>query len=180
MTDHETSPLIKERIRYFRIVRDIPYHIALGEEQDYCCATKPMILDKLLSTIKLNSRHIVCTFKWEKIGLPSKLLSLPHDEVDTHEFLIVFIPETSNWVRVDPSWDFQLQGSGLSIAQWDGLHDTSLGVIPEKIYSPEESEKLNAEEATMGEIARNDYLERNCKFFAAFNEWLEAYRVKSR
>ena len=167
----------KMRKRYFRMVRDIPYYIAVGDEQDYCCATKPLMLDKLLSTLGLKSRHILCTFRWSKLGLPPEVLAIPHDDEDTHEFLEVQIPETGAWVRVDPNWDSRIRNLNLPISEWDGIHDTPVAVPAEKIYTAEESEKLIAEEEAADAAVRKEYLERNKDFFIAINKWIDSQRV---
>lgn len=163
---------IEERIRIFKFVRDIPYFIGLGNEQDYSCATKPVYLDKLFKSIGLEVKHILCTFKWEKIGLPKELLDIPHDAIETHEYMLVFIPEKKRWAKVDPTWDSRIQHPAFPIAEWDGMGDTSIAVPLEHQWSPEESEKLSAEE----DENREEYLERNGKFFIAFNKWLESQR----
>lgn len=171
---------IEERVRFFKIVRDIPYYIATGEdEQDYCCVTKPLILDKMFTTLGLKSRHILCTFRWQDLGLPPDILELPHDDVDTHEYLEVLIPETDAWVKVDPNWDSWIKNSKISIADWDGLHDTILAVAPLEVYSPEESAKIIAEEEEGDPEVRKAYLEKNAQFFKSLNRWLESQRVKS-
>lgn len=169
---------IEERIKLFRIVRDIPYYISTRTEQDYSCATKPFILDILLRSIGLKVKHILCTFKWEKLGLPEELLAIPHDIEETHEYLLVFIPETNKWVKVDPTWDSRIQHPSITIAEWDGLNDTPIAVPVEHTWTPEESEKLIEEEENRSEEERAEYLKRNGEFFRALNRWLEAQRKK--
>lgn len=168
------KPEISERIRLFRMVRDIPYYIAVGNEQDYCCATKPIILDKLLQTIGLKSRHIICEFRWEDLGLPKELLKLRHEDFETHEYLEVWIPERKKWVKVDPNWDSRIKHSKITIAEWDGLNNTKLAVIPTKTLSIQKSKEFIVKDATPAE--RNAYMKKNGKFFIAFNKWLESIR----
>lgn len=172
----EKKNKIEERIKLFRIVRDIPYYISTGTEQDYSCATKPFILDILLRSIGLKVKHVLCTFKWEKLGLPEELLAIPHDPEETHEYLLVFVPENKKWVKVDPTWDSRIQHPSIPIAEWDGLNDTSIAVPIEHTWTPEESEKLIEEEENMSEEERAEYLKRNGEFFRAFNRWLESQR----
>lgn len=167
---------IKERIRMFRFVRDIPYYISTGEEQDYSCATKPFILDKLLKSIGLKVNHVLFTFKWEKLGLDKDLLSLPHDPKETHEYLLVYVPENNTWVKVDPTWDSRIQHPSISIPKWDGISDTTIAVPIEREWSPEESKKLIAEEDNISEEERQEYLKKNRQFLVAFNRWLESQR----
>lgn len=172
----EKKHTIEERIRLFRIVRDIPYYISTGMEQDYSCATKPFVLDILLRSIGLKVKHVLCTFKWGKLSLPEKLLAIPHDPEETHEYLLVFVPENKKWVKVDPTWDSKIRHPSIPIAEWDGLNDTSIGVPVEQIWTSEESERLIAEEENMPEDKRAEYLKRNSEFFEAFNRWLESQR----
>lgn len=167
---------IEERIRLFKIVRDIPYYISIGDEQDYSCATKPFILDILFKSLGLEVKHILCTFKWEKQDLPKELLEISHDPTETHEYLLVLIPEKNRWVKVDPTWDSRIQLPAFPIAEWDGLSDTPIAVQVERTWSPEESKKLIAEEENMSNEERAEYLKRNGEFFSAFNKWLESQR----
>ena len=167
---------ISTRIKHFRIVRDIPYYISIGSEQDYSCATKPYLLDILLRHIGLEVQHILCTFRWDNLGLPSNLCSIPHDSEETHEYLLVMIPETGSWVKVDPTWDSRIQYPNLKASDWDGLSDTAIAVPVQHVWSPEESEKLIREEENMPPTLRDEYLSRNGLFFKAFNEWLSAMR----
>jgi len=165
-----------ERIKLFKMVRDIPYYISLSEDvQGYECVTKPTMLDKLLQTLGLKSRHMLCEFKWEDLDLPEELLKLPHEDPEIHRFLEVFIPETNKWIKVDPNWDSKIQHPGIPIAEWDGLNDTKLAVIPTKFYTVEESKKFI--EQDIGD-ERNTYLLKNKDFFIAFNKWLDSKRRK--
>lgn len=165
------------RINLFKMARDIPYKIALmPEEQDYCCATKPKILDLLLFTEGLKTRHILCTFRWSDLALPSDVLLKSVNEEDTHEFLEVFIPETGKWVAVDPSWDAALAGAGLRVADWDGFSPTTICVDPIQIFSPEESADLIAQEDNVSPEIRAAYLAENAEFFRALNNWMASVR----
>lgn len=167
---------LEERIKLFKIVRDIPYYISVGEGQDYSCATKPYILDKLFQSIGLKVKHVLGEFRWSKLNLPEELLQIPHEDIETHEYLTVLIPERNTWVKIDPTWDSKIKHSAIGIAEWDGLHDTKLAVPLEREWSPEESEKLIAEEENWTEEQRQEYLRKNGEFFQAFNRWLDAQR----
>lgn len=167
------SSQIEQRIRLFKIVRDIPYYIAVGKEQDYCCLTKPEILERILQTVGLKSRHIICEFKWEDLGLPKEILGLSHENLETHEYLEVFIPERKKWVKVDPTWDSRIKHPKISVADWDGLNDTSLAVVPIKTYSSEGSAEFISKDT--GED-REKYMKRNREFFIKLNKWLESLR----
>lgn len=166
---------IEKRKGIFKIVRDIPYYISTGKEQDYSCATKPLILKTLLESLGLKLRRIICEFRWEKLNLPKELLELPHDEVDTHEYLEVYVPEKEKWVKVDPNWDSWQRF--FPVAEWDGISDTIIAVTPEKTYSPEDSMKIIKEEDEVSPQVRKDYLEKNKKFFQALNKWLQYQRT---
>ena len=165
---------ITERIRLFKMVRDIPYFIAINEgDQGYECVTKPEILSRLLRGIGLKTRDIVCYFIWEDLVLPKQLLKLPHEDPETHGYIEVWIPETEKWVKVDPNWDSKIKHPKIPIPEWDGLNDTKLAVTPTKTLSPEESAAFNAQD--IGE-EREKYMERNKEFFKELNKWLGSIR----
>lgn len=165
---------IEMRKAYFRFVRDIPYYIAVGNEQDYSCATKPIMLERLLTLLGLRCQRILCKFAWGSLELPRRILSIPHDEMDTHEFLRVLVPETKKWVNVDPNWDSGIRNPNLPIAEWDGIHSTKIAVPATYTFSKKESDRINAEEDPPK--ARRAYLKRNRKFFRAVNKWVETQR----
>ncbi len=162
-----------ERVRIFRIVRDIPYYIAIGNEQDYSCSTKAEICQKMLYPLGLKSRYRICQFRWEELGLPKKILKFPHEDPEYHQFLEVYIPEKRTWVTVDPTWDSGLQKI-FEIAEWDGISNTKLAVPTNKIYSPRKSLSL-IEEFNDPEEMKN-YLNYNRKFFVALNNYFNNLR----
>lgn len=171
-----TDILNEQRIRMFNIVRDIPYYISTGKEQDYSCATKPFLLDILMKSLGLKVQHILCTFKWEYLSLPEKLASIPHDDVETHEYLKVYIPEIKEWINLDPTWDSNIQHKSFKISYWNGVSSTPIAVPIEHEWSPQESIKLIEEEDNISEDERNNYIKRNGEFFRAFNTWLHELR----
>lgn len=168
---------IAQRVIYFRQIRDIPYRIALSlEEQDYCCATKPSMLATMLLSLGLETRRILCTFKWSDLGIPQDLLSLAPSSEDTHEYLEVLLPEKNIWVKVDATWDSSLKEAGFKISDWDGLTSTVLGVQPVRTFSPKESAEIIKEEDEENPEIRKKYLEDNRKFFIALNKWMRSFR----
>ena len=81
---------IEERKSAFYFIRDIPYKIGLTlEEQDYCCSSKAVMLEKLLNALGLKTRNLICKFDWTQTPLPNAILSLPRDSGETHQFLEV-------------------------------------------------------------------------------------------
>jgi len=174
--NNEKKNKIRQRIKLFNIVRDIPFYISIGEEQDYSCATKSYILEMLFKPLGLKVKHILCLFKWEKFNLPKELLRIPHDTEETHEYLSVFIPENKKWVIVDPTWDSRIQHPSIPIAEWDGLNKTVVGVPAEYTWSPEESGRLIEQKKNILDKEKKEYLRRNSQFFSLFNRWLESNR----
>ena len=134
---------VSSRILAYETIRNIPYSIPLTpDEHAYNCATKAAELQTRLADLGLQSRQIICTFKWEETPIPPEILSLPRDYDETHLFLEVLIPETKTWVKCDPTWDDALKKHGFLTSEWDGLSDTTLGVIPHHIYTEEETKGL--------------------------------------
>ncbi len=164
-----------QRVRYFRMVRDIPYRVPLSvEDQGYECVVKPEILEKLLQTLGLESRHIIAKFQWEDLGLPEKVVKHDHEDPETHEFLEVKIPETGEWVAVDPTWDSRISHEGLPTLEWDGKTGTGVGVETLEVLNPRESREF-IEQDSVGEV-RKDYFDRYREFFRALNRYLRSTR----
>lgn len=168
---------IEKRIRYFEFIKNIPYKIGLySDSADYCCASKSVILSKLLEGMGLQTRQIICTFDWMETPLPASILSLPHDKSDvTHQFMQVFIPETQQWVDCDCTWDDDLSKGGFDIAQWDGVNSTVLAVKPHEIFSPQKT--LQYKKKWENPNAIEKHLEYCRDFYGAINHWLQTFRT---
>ena len=167
-----------ERIKCFRFVRDIPYRIGLSAaEQDYCCATKTPMLQKLLAALEIKSRRICCEFQWADVGLPESIIKKATSPDCFHEYLEVFIPEKNAFVIVDPTWDEKLKTTGLPIATWDGLTETKLAVKPSKTYSADESRLINEEADKAPAYAMQKFYDANFAFMNAINIWLDEHRL---
>lgn len=169
---------IDQRIKVFNSVRDIPYYIAIGAEQDYCCSTKATILQKLLHSLGIQSRPIVCVFNWSDSRIPLEILKLFREKDEKHAYLEVKIPETGKWVKIDPTWDIKLDKI-FPIAQWDGLHATVLAVKSIKTYSAQESQKLLLEEGNEIKEEIEKFMIRNKEFYIQLNKWLGENRQSS-
>ncbi len=164
------SKEIQERIKLFRIVKEIPYYVSVGEEQDFSCSTKAEILEKLLT---LKSRYRICEFRWEDLNLPKEILKFPHEDPEYHQYLEVYIPETKKWTVVDPTWDSGL-GKIFEIAEWDGLNNTKIAVPTKEIYSPTESKELIKKFYEPKEI--ENYIKKNREFLIALNNYFKRLR----
>lgn len=165
----------EERARMFKMVRDIPFRTPLSlEEQGYACVAKPEILDRLLQTLGLESRHRITKFRWEDLNIPERILEHTHEDPETHEYLEVKIPETGEWVEVDPTWDSRINHSEIPTLEWDGKTGTGLGVEPIEKLSVKESREFIAQDST--EEARREYFDKNREFFIALNKWLREKR----
>lgn len=166
---------ITERVKLFRMARDIPFRTPLSiEEQGYACVAKPEILDRMLQTIGLESRHRITKFRWEDHGIPEKILRHTHEDPETHEYLEVKIPETGEWIEVDPTWDSRIQHEKFPTLEWDGKTGTGLAVEPIEKLSVEESQEFIEQDSK--EEARREYFDRNREFFRALNKWLQEKR----
>lgn len=165
------------RIDAFEAVRNIPYHIALNESETSAnCVAKSRKLAKRLASLGLETREIICSFAWEESPLPADILALPRDHDETHLFLQVLIPESGNWVSVDPTWNPELSKLGFQIAEWNGLNDTNIAVKPHRIYSPEETvAKLRGYQSDP--LGFEIHMQKHCAFYKSINEWLDMARV---
>ncbi|PIR04044.1 MAG: hypothetical protein COV59_02560 [Candidatus Magasanikbacteria bacterium CG11_big_fil_rev_8_21_14_0_20_39_34] len=155
----------------FQKVRDIHYSIPLNAaEEDNCCSGKHKKLKKLFAQMGIDSRYRVCTFRWSDLHLPDTLASIPHEDDSTHVYLEVSIHE--KWIKVDATWDPGVD-SVLPVNDWDGVSDTQVAVKALEVLSPEKSNEIMESESE--EDMKMD-LEKNGKFYNAFNEWLEQMR----
>ncbi|MFA4819568.1 MAG: hypothetical protein WC613_01260 [Candidatus Aenigmatarchaeota archaeon] len=165
------SPEIHERVKVFALVRDIPYHIGVDNEPDLSCGTKNAVLAYHFSIMGLKTRCVMCEFRWEDMELPNHILELPHDDPEKHEYLEVLIPETAQWVVVDPTWDSNIHHPSFRINEWDGITSTPIAVPVLKTYSPEESQLLN-----VSYDAEAEHDEKNKEFLFAMNQWINEQR----
>ena len=166
---------LDERKRLFVMARDIPFRTPLFlEEQGYACVAKPEILDRMLQTLGLETRHRITKFRWEDHGIPEKILKYAHEDPETHEYLEVKIPETGEWAEVDPTWDSRIQHEKFPALEWNGKTGTGLAVNPLEKLSVKESKEFIEQDST--EEARREYFEKNSEFFKALNKWLQAQR----
>ena len=164
-----------KKTEYFRFVRDIPYRIAISpKEADYCCGGKNKILHQLLEELGMRVRFRECTFLWSELGLPKKILAIPHKDKNSHIYLEVYIPKKKKWVAIDTTWD-----SGLSkvfkVNEWDGESRTSIAVKPITTYPPKKSamDEKKDEKDIKGTVKD---LKRNRKFYIAVNRWMDGVR----
>lgn len=159
----------------FERFRDIPYSIPLeygGENNS--CSGKAKGLKKELDRIGVDSRYVVCTFKWSDLDLPESLLEKVVDDESTHVYLEVLIE--SVWCNVDPTWDSKLLKSGLPVVfEWDGKSDMNVGVKVIEKMSYEESDKV-----MNGYWSEEDFridFERNGEFYVGLNAFTELIRL---
>ena len=134
---------IKNRIKLFETIRDIPFFVS-GPEHDCSCLAKTKILGELLTRQKIICRVAECLFKWETLPMDRNTLKivekLTHSKKSNHQFLRVFIPERRKWVSVDPTWDRGLKKS-LPITHWDGVNGTVLAVKTNKFIELKNNQK---------------------------------------
>ncbi len=167
---------IAERISAFKFIRDIPYKIGLSlNEQDYCCSTKAVMLEKLLRGLGLKTRHIICRFDWTETPIPKNILILPRECGETHQFLQVYTPESNSWVNCDPTWDVYLAKAGFQIEDWNGINATGIAVNSLQTYSPDESAELIKGYQDIDLIKK--HLESHQEFYKAINCWLGSKRL---
>lgn len=160
--------LVRQRIKCFLAVRDIPFKLD-NSNKDSSCIAKTKILADLLNRLGLSCKVATCFFNWEKIKVPEKIIltrkKLNKGMVSDHNFLRVFIPETKKWVTVDPTWDIELKKK-FPIAEWDGLSGTILAVpvikTKQKIINPTELNLKN--------------FNTKDRFVKVFNDWLVSVR----
>lgn len=160
-------------ISLFNLIRDIPYRIPLKwGEQDDCCNGKHRRLLKTLAEEGYKVRYVVCVFLWSDLNLPDELKEIPHENDCTHVYLDIFL--NNSWVTLDATWDKCLK-KVFAVNEWDGKSDTTIAVKPIQTFSPEKSARIMTNQ---NEESINKDLEKNSKFYEAFNNWLVEIRNK--
>lgn len=161
-----------KRTDYFRMVRDIYYHIPINsEEVDHTCLGKHILLKRCLEGIGMKVRPRICEFSWSDMPLPSELIIIPHEDA-YHVYLEGQIH--GEWHTIDATWDKSLDGI-LQVNNWNGKSSTSIAVPQRKIYSSKESLEIFHEEENIEEDLRI-----NGDFYKSFNSWLDDARLKLR
>ncbi len=157
-----------KRTNYFRIVRDIYYHIPISsEEVDHTCYGKHILLKKCLEGIGMEVRPRICEFSWSDMSLPTEIINIFHEDA-CHVYLEGQIH--GEWHTIDATWDKGLE-SILHVNNWDGKSSTGIAVPQRKIYSPKESLEIFHKEENIEED-----LIINGDFYKAFNAWLDNAR----
>ena len=165
--------LLSARIAAFIKIRDIPYHVSVQGEPDFCCSSKATLLQSELAVLGIESRPVIVRFSWRSLSLPASVLQYEHQELETHQYLEVRIPESGQWVEVDPTWDAGLAPL-FSISSWDGLHDTRLAVESLGRLSAEEAAAVICEEANPAAAA--EYMRKYGAFLTALNQYIRESR----
>lgn len=162
------------RIKLFIAIRDIPYRLSDGRH-NCSCSAKTKILGEIFMRLGLNCRVAKCKFKWEKLRMPKSLLNLRRklgeEMISEHTFLRVFIPESKQWITVDPTWDKELS-SVFPVADWDGLTDTILAVKTNHFTEPKNKRGKFLTPLEIQFIG----IDENNLFVKKFNSWLETIR----
>jgi len=156
-------------IKLFEKIRDLPlYNPEFKEDIDNRCWSKHRKLKKLFEKEGIRSRYIVCSFKWSEQRFPKEIINLPHDDRDYHLFLEVLM--NNKWVVIDASNDSKLP----EFNKWDGKNNCKIAVSYIKIFSPEESEKIEEDERK----SNLHKIEKNSKFYKEVNIFLNRIRKR--
>lgn len=159
----------------FKEIRDIPYKIPLSlQESDTSCSGKSKRLLKIFQESEYEARYRVCAFSWNDLKLSEELRAIPHENECTHVYLEVKIE--GEWRIVDATWDMSLEGL-LPVNEWGGKIEMVSAVPIRKCFSLEESAKIMQESSNKQVFV--DDMQKNGKFYQAFNEWLEEYRKQN-
>ncbi|MDR2902283.1 MAG: hypothetical protein LBU87_04165 [Lactobacillales bacterium] len=108
------------------------------------------------------------------MGLPQNLLDIPRgQELPLHVYLSVFIPETGQWVAVDPTWDAALKHPIICPTLWDGINATKIAVKPIKTFTDKQTDAFYS---SITPEMEKTYMKENKKFLYAFSDYLEKLR----
>jgi len=148
-------------IQVFNKIRDLPYHCPESlEDNDYRCWGKNRLLFQELKNLNFEVRFRVCDFLWSEQRVPKEITSKSPKDLDQHLFLEIKL--NNQWIILDCSNDSKLPSFNI----WDGKSHCEIAVKYKKIYSPEESKKLEKQE--------------RIEFVKEFNKYKELYFLMNK
>lgn len=150
-----------DTIQLFNKIRDLPYYCPESlEDNDYRCWGKNRLLFQELKNQDFEIRFRVCDFLWSEQRIPKEITSKSPKDLDQHLFLEIKL--NNQWIILDCSNDSKLPVYN----NWDGKSNCQIAVKYKKIYSPEESKKLEEQERV--------------KFINEFNQHKELYFLMNK
>ncbi|NTV41608.1 MAG: hypothetical protein HGA61_05055 [Candidatus Moranbacteria bacterium] len=163
---------ISERVELFDSIRDVPFCL-MGKNAFYCFS-KNNLLRKRLALGGIESVLMQGWFRWSDLEIPQEAKNLIRKDRQKHVFLKILIPERSEWVYVDPTWDKALEDV-FPIAKWNGVDET---VLMTKLSRISEYKKRNIFERIINKVERKFFPEGNSQFYFWLDEWMEKKRVE--
>jgi hypothetical protein len=161
----------KAKIKFTEI-RDIPYRIPLGiNEDDNCCVGKHIRLKEELEKLGYGVRYRTSSFKWSDLHLPEKLQNIPHENDCTHLYLE--FKNDNIWHTLDATWDKELSPT-FQVNDWDGKASTEILVPSIEVLSTDKSNEI-VDICYDKDVFDRD-IELNGDFYNAINIWLELLR----
>ncbi len=164
---------VEQRIAVFGEVQNLIYQLSRDGKSDCNCVSKSKLLGVHFSNLDIPWRYRLVEFSWADLGVPEEVMSIEHDTPAVHKYLEAHIPETEQWVIVDPTWDPGLRDV-LPVPQWDGLTATELAVPGKQILTEKESETFYANVKSAEYV--KGWFQRNNDFMEAINRWLVGCR----
>lgn len=164
-----------EASRLFRAVREVPYVLGLDGDPNklfVCnlgnCTRKHLWLLPQLQRLGYKVTLGIAEFNWRDLPVPSGILDLLKDPIDTHLFLYASLD--GNEMVVDATWDSGMP-VGFFVNDWRGVDSTQVSVFALRIRR--ENYHFLRGRATL--LAALSYLKPNDRptpFNDAFNHWL--------
>ncbi len=163
---------MRDYSKRFNMIRDIPYRIALSDDEENCsCVGKNRKLIELFEKDNIPVRWRICTFAWSDLGVPEKVLSLNTLDNPTHAYLE--IAYNNDWTVVDATWDKGLS-SVFPVNEWSDIPNMNIAVPEIEICSVERSADI-MRLVDAGKI-KTDFGELG-GFYRELNKWLEEVRI---
>ncbi len=170
--------IIRQASRLFTYVRDVHYMLGLNGDPKKLfiehagnCTRKHLFLLPRLQSLGYRVTLGIAEFNWRDMPIPSNILSLLKDPIDTHLFL--YVSRGNDEIVLDASWDKGMPNEFV-VNEWDGSNSTPLGVPAINIRK--ENYTLFRAHAVAGTSIGfiRDSLNRNrpTPFNDAFNNWL--------
>ncbi|MEK7447355.1 MAG: hypothetical protein AAB632_00945 [Patescibacteria group bacterium] len=168
------TPSIKKAVEKFYEIRNIPYHIALNDqEENWECETKNRRLEGELRALGYETRERIGLFRWSEQNIPEEIKKLAENEDESSHTFIEIIPQDGGeWIPVDCTWNPELKKAGFPIAEWNGKGRTDIAL---KCY---EVLPVGKNEEYLSDIDFDEDLKINYKLYEAFNKYCDSFLKK--
>ena len=162
---------VQERISEFNKVRDELFHLPTSfEDMDSYCYPKHKKLKIILENLGYQVDYGICKFRWSEQLLPKEIISVYHEDIDTHIYLNLNLEKEK--INLDCTFDSNFLKSN----NWDEKNSTPIAInyfeiVPQ--YLLENTKEFLIEN-------HRAMIEKNFEFYQQANRYFDNLRERKR